>query len=157
MNYAALEDDGKILQKFIKILEMTTSQNNAEALTAARMARKILTKYNTNYQNVFEKLKTGYDPDHLNKIHQLNRQINLQQKEITSLKNKLTDKKENTIKFLGPLQGLRRFMMKNISLLSHERSLLENIKEIQPKSKEAYLVLICARRYGVDYTATQHN
>ena len=140
------------LAKLVKVLEMTSSDNDAEVLVAARKAQKILAKYNTNYSDLTERLRQ-HDPRHLEKLHTLEKTIRQQKREIEKLKSyaQTPPSKEASPSFLGPLLGLRRFLMNNLSLRTHERALLEGITEVEPKSKEAYLILICARRHGVSY------
>ena len=149
-----LGSDKDALRKLIKILEMTSSANDSEVIVAARKAQQLLKKYNTNYQELAESLQQQ-NPQALQKIEQLKRVIDQQKKEITALQNNSAASHTNSspAKFLGPLQGLRNYLINNFSLRNHERALLEDITEIEPRSKEAYLVLICARRHGVSYDA----
>lgn len=148
----ALGSDRDALRKLMKILEMTSSDNDSEVIVAARMAQRLLKSHNTNYQELYESLQRD-DPQTLIKIQNLERVVKLQKKEIAQLqcRNTFSKSKAAPAKFLGPLKGLRNYLINNLSLRNHERALLEQITEIQPKSKEAYLVLICARRYGVSY------
>lgn len=144
------------LCKLTKILEMTTSENPAEALAATRKASQILSNHGTNYHMLMENLQNMPNLHYWRRVRELENKVKNQKIEIASLKD---ERKNNTparkqLKFLGPIQELRKFLMKNLTLRTHERTLLEGCNEIIPKSKEAYMILICARRHGVDYVAT---
>lgn len=150
----ALEINENELQKFTKILELTTSDNDSEALAAARKARKILAKYNINYQILLDKLQKTPNYQYCYRIRELEAKVKQQQDSISQLQKTKAKDKSEPLKFFGPIQALKKFMIKNLTLQNHERTILEDLKEIQPKSKEAYLVLICARRHGIDYRKT---
>lgn len=149
----ALKINDADMRKLTKILEMTTSDCPAEALTATRKASHILTKYDTDYHTLLKNLQDTSSSHYKRRINDLEKRIDIQKNKIAKLMNEhsMSDKEPKHLRFLGPIQGLRKYLMRNLNLRSYELSLLENCGDILPKSKEAYMVLICARRYGVDY------
>ena len=67
----ALELNENDLNKFTKILEMTTSDNPAEALAATRKASQILNRYGTNYHTLMTNLQNLPGSHYRRRIRQL--------------------------------------------------------------------------------------
>ncbi|MCC3861225.1 hypothetical protein [Pseudemcibacter aquimaris] len=142
------------LQKLCRILELSNSTNDAECLVATRKAQQILSKYGLTYHAFISKLQYKSTHSTKRKIKELQSKIKEQNAKIARLEKRQSsdlNTANSTPRFLGPIQGLKKYLMGNFSLKTHERALLEGIKEIEPKSKEAYMILICARRHGVEY------
>ncbi len=140
----------KELKRLVKLLEMTASQYDSEALAAARKARNILERHQLTYEALFEELVRSGNPGHERQLHHLQRIILEQRKQIKELSLKTEQAADSKKAFDGTLSKLKEFLVNNVPLRAHEKKLLEKIPNtIQPKTKEAYLLLICAKRHGV--------
>ncbi len=145
------------LDKLVKLLELSTSDVDAEALAAIRMSRKLLKKYGLNYDMLIDQVRATSARDASIEISKLKNVVQTQSLEIQQLKrNTQPQLNENTVfkspnNFSGSIYHLKKFLLRNFNLQRYEREILENITTISPKSKEEFLVLICARRHKVDH------
>lgn len=133
--------------RFSKLLEMTTSPNDHEALIASRKASAFLAKHNTTYT------------DFLDAVAELNSRANItlsaNRENISTKATKHKASNAHSFSVLDSncpkqLQKLKRFLLSNFSLKDYERTLLQQLHTVAPNTKEAYLVLICAKRYGIE-------
>lgn len=148
------------IERIIKILELSTSDVDAEALMAIRKSRQILRKYGSNYDMLIETVRTNARLDVEMRIQHLQSVLREQNSELTMLRKQKEKPKtpltEETIftgsrAVTGSIYKLRSFLLNQLPLQKHEREILENISNIVSKSKEEYLVLVCARRHKVSF------
>lgn len=146
------------IQKLVKVLELTTSDVEGEALAAARMARKILQKNDLNYGMFVEDLQKNARKEASREIANLKNVVRQQSIELDRVKTKRSSSKLSdehifrpSGRFSGSIDHLRKFLLSNLKLKNYEREILEGITTISPKSKEEFLVLICARRHNVSH------
>lgn len=149
-----LKSDSAALSRLTRILELTSSSHENEVVIAARKAREMMARYNCNFQDL---LSVENRTDNREEIERLRQQVQLQNQRIRQLEAHLCNAQRQAAekpqtgspKFLGTVTALKNFLLANFQLRSHEVKLLEPLDMVKPKTKEAYMVLICARRYGV--------
>jgi len=147
------------ITKIVKILEMTRSEIDAEALVAVRMSQHILKKHNSNYEIFFNTIRNdtrNFETEVKNLRNVVQDQFNeleILRKKASQVQSQLSKSDifhhSNTVK--GSIYHLKDFLLNRLSLQRYERKLLENISKITPNSKEQYLVLICARRHKISF------
>ncbi|MBE7637452.1 DUF2786 domain-containing protein [Sneathiella sp. P13V-1] len=143
--------------KLVKLLELSTSDADHEALAAVRMSRKLLQKHGLSYEMVMEQMRQKSTQVAQTEITELKKIVYSQSREINQLKQGVRSglNSETVFKpgnrFSGSIYHLKKFLLRNFDLQRHEREILENITTISPKSKEEFLVLICARRHKVTH------
>lgn len=150
----------KEVARIIKILELSTSSVDAEALAAIRTAQRILKKNDSNYEMLIEAIKDRTRENIENEILKLQDLVHKQSGEIKQLRKKTANPASSLTKesiFSAPksVQGsiyhLKNFLLNRLTLQNYERKILEDISNITPKSREEYLVLICARRHKITF------
>ena len=148
------------VNRLVKLLELSTSDVDAEALAAVRMSRKLLQKYGMSYEMLIAEVRQNSAQNALVEINDLKNVVHSQSLELQQLKHNARNVqphlKEETIftsanNFHGSIYNLKKFLLLNFELRHHEREILEGITTISPKSKEEFLVLICARRHKVTH------
>lgn len=163
MTFQHLELDQRDVERIVKILELSTSDVDGEALAAIRKSRQILRKYGCNYEALIEAVRVGARRDVEIRVSHLQAMLEEQSCELTMLrkqtekpKSQLTEETIFTGSLIvtGSIFKLRTFLLNRLPLQKHERAILENISNIVPKSKEEYLILICARRHKVSFHAS---
>lgn len=164
MGIQDLRDSPAELKKLAHILERTSSDHDGEILVAARKAQAILRRHNSNFKDLLNDADYSMGHQRDIRVQQLQRQIAQQEREIARLDSALrqanraskeTDEREKgPSRFLGTYKALRNFLLNNFTLQNYEAKLLEQMDDVEPNTKQAYMVLICARRYGVAYENT---
>ncbi|MEH6404594.1 MAG: hypothetical protein V7750_14540 [Sneathiella sp.] len=147
------------ITKIVKILEMTRSEIDAEALAAVRMSQHILKKHNSNYEILFNTIRNDTQnfeaevKNLRNVVQDQSNELEILRKKASQVQSQLSKSdifhSSNVVK--GSIYHLKNFLLNRLSLQIYERKLLENISKITPKSKEEYLVLICARRHKISF------
>jgi len=158
MTFQHLELDQRDIERIIKILELSTSDIDGEALAAIRKSRQILQKLGCNYETLIEAVRTSARRDVEKKVSHLQAALREQSLELKMLKKQTENPKFGLTKetiftepmtVRGSIHKLKSFLLTRLNLQKYERELLENISNIAPKSKEEYLILICARRHKI--------
>lgn len=148
------------IKKIVKILQLSTSEVETEAMAALRMSQRILKKHGSNFEMLFEKIRADAKGDIQQQVSRLQQLVKQQSSELSNLRNKpnagpvnLTEEQifSPPRKVTGTIYHLKNFLLNRLSLLKHERAILEKIETIPPKSREEYLVLICARRHKITF------
>jgi len=142
------------VRKLSKVLAMTTSDSDGEALVAARMAAAMVTGAGLTYDTLFSEhlpkhyegaANTAWIADH--------KQSWLARALIRKLQNEIAELRRqpgsSTKSGSGGAEDLRQRLLSSAPLNSWERSTLDQIEAIPPKSKEEYYILWLARRYQV--------
>lgn len=155
MSATAIVDKSRELERLVKVLEMTNSPYEAEVLAAVGRAKSILKRHETTYQEIFEEFDEA--------LEQRDREISRLSSVVVSQKRRLsappvsnpatptTPARSRSFgaPFSGSVNDLKRLLLSKFPLKKFERMLLEQTVNIKPKTKEAYMVLICAKRYGL--------
>ncbi|MEQ8247291.1 MAG: hypothetical protein RID42_06380 [Alphaproteobacteria bacterium] len=140
------------VRKLSKVLAMTTSDSDGEALSAARKAAAIVTGAGLTYDTLF----TEHLPKHYEGVANTawvedHKQSWLARALIRKLQNEIAELRRQTNSSTrsgtGNSEGLRQRLLSSAPLNNWERSTLDRIESIQPKSKEEYYILWLARRY----------
>lgn len=152
MNAIPFIGNDKEMKRLVRLLDMTASDFDGEALVAAKKARGILERYQLTYDRLFEELSRSGHPGHARQLQHLQRIIVEQRREIAALKRQASTPvvEGDGRSYGGDLSNLKKFLEDNVPLRAHEKKLLESIPTtVEPKTKSAYLLLICAKRHGV--------
>jgi len=146
------------LRRLAKILAMTQSSHDGEVTAAARKASEMLARHNLSYADLFDAVQErGGNHVLEQRIERLERALERERQKSGALAAALRQAKEEGataqqgVPILRSLEQLRVYLMGHFVLKQHERALLEKIEDPRPKTKEAHIVLICAKRYGVAF------
>jgi hypothetical protein len=141
------------LEKLTKILALTTSSSEGEALAAARKAASLIERAGLTYSTLFfEHLgpgrgRVGAGSSTKMSRTELEARIQRLQAEVAALRQQLGAVAPSRAL---PSERLRRQLLASAPLNSWERTALDGIAAIRPKSREEYFVLWLARRYCVN-------
>lgn len=137
------------LERLAKILALSGSQYDHEALVAARTAARILSQADLSYQELFQDYipSVSRDAELLasdNRHREARAYIDTLRREISALR---ATKGEVTTAAPGEVRRWHRQLLEEMPLLSSERRALTEIKAIGHKSKEEFYIRWLARRY----------
>lgn len=136
------------LEKLTKILALTTSSSEGEALAAARKAASLIERAGLTYSTLFfEHLASERGRPGTGSSPKLEARIQRLQAEVAALRQQLGAVAPTRAL---PSERLRRQLLASAPLNSWERTALDGIAAIRPKSREEYFVLWLARRYCVN-------
>lgn len=146
------------LRRLAKILALTQSPHDGEVTAAARKAAQMLARHDVSYDELFESVAArGGNRALEQRIERLERDLQQERQKSGALAAALRQAKQEQaqadqgVPILRSLEQLRVYLMGHFVLKQHERALLEKIEDPRPKTKEAHIVLICAKRYGVAF------
>lgn len=128
------------LSRLAKILALTTSPSDGEALTAARKAASLVQNAGLDYNRLFfehlprQTLATLSAADHERELRNL-------RAEVATLRQRAREPRRLAS------ERLRRQLLATAPLHSWERAALDDIAAVQPNTREEYYVLWLARRY----------
>jgi hypothetical protein len=140
------------INKLSKVLAMTTSTSDGEALVAARKAVAMVSDAGLSYDTLFSE----YLPNHYEGTANAgwidsNKHSWLARALIKKLQNEITELRRHAktppAASSNDPELLRKRLLSAAPLNSWERSTLGQISTIEPKSKEAYYILWLARRH----------
>ena len=140
------------VRKLSKVLAMTTSDSDGEALAAARKAAAMVNGAGLTYDTLLaEHLPKHYEGVANTAWVEDNKQSWLARAMIRKLQNEIAELRRQTTSSAragaGDSEGLRQRLLSSAPLNNWERSTLDRIESILPKSKEEYYILWLARRY----------
>lgn len=140
------------VRKLAKVLAMTTSASDGEALVAARKAAAMVDQAGLTYDTLFsEYLPNHYDAAANGAWIDENKQSWLVRALIRKLRNEIAELRQQTESRDKPANddaaSLKQRLLTTAPLNNWERNTLSQIGTIPPKSKEEYYILWLARRY----------
>jgi hypothetical protein len=137
------------LERLAKVLALTGSHYDNEALTAARTASGLLSQANLTYQELFHDYIPSASRDE--KLSNLEHRYLEARAKIAELRQEVSSLRAGQSQAPSLAQGeVRRWhrkLLEEMPLLSSERRALTEIKAIGHKSKEEFYVRWLARRY----------
>ncbi len=141
------------VRKLSRVLAMTTSDSDGEALVAARKAAQMVASAGLTYDTLFSE----YLPNHYEGVANSawideNKQSWLARALIRKLQNEIAELRRQTAtggKAGDDATSLKQRLLTSAPLNQWERSTLSRIESIAPKSKEEYYILWLARRYSL--------
>ena len=136
------------LSRLTKVLALTASPVDNEALVAARTAVKLLNDANLTFHDVL-----ADKPGHVISPNDSRAEILNAWMMIRDLRNEVNHLRAQVeggqIDGTSGLRRLRSRLLNEISLKRWERQALAQIKEIRPRSREEFYVRWLARRYAL--------
>lgn len=137
------------LSRFSKVLALTASPVDTEALVAARTAVKLLNDANLTFHDVL----ADKPPVHALSTDDSRAEILNAWMMIRDLRNEVNHLRAQVeggrIDGTSGLRKLRNRLLNEISLKRWERQALAQIEEIRPRSREEFYVRWLARRYAL--------
>lgn len=147
--------DMRTRNRLAKILAMTGSDHDGEVLAAARRACSILDQLNLDFSDLLTSSQStcGNNAE----LAALRRALAAERRRADALETALSEAEDESGQEASnpirrSLEQLRLYLMNHMSLKRYERSLLEAIEDPKPSTKEAHIILICAQRYGVNFS-----
>lgn len=130
------------LMRLGKILALTTSSSDGEALAAARKAAALVERAGLDFATLF----SGHLPGQTNAggaiAPDIQRELRLLRAEVAALRERVREARPSLAS-----EHLRRKLLAHAPLHSWERTALDDISAVRPNTREEYYVLWLARRY----------
>jgi len=142
------------VRKLARVLALTTSDSDGEALVAARKAAQMVMGAGLTYDTLFsEYLPNHYENAANGAWIDENKQSWLVRALIRKLQNEIAElRRESTSRGKtgsNDAESLKQRLLTSAPLNQWERTTLSRIEAISPKSKEEYYILWLARRYSL--------
>lgn len=134
--------------RLAKVLAMTTSPHDGEALSAARRAAEMLARAELTYSDVLcsdgSEARSQRELELLRQLTDLRR--DMEQMRAAARTGRSAPARTNATPTKS-IDRARRRLLTEVPLRAWERNALEDMKQIDPRSREEYYVLWLLKRY----------
>lgn len=142
------------MRRLAKVLDMTSSPSDGEALVAARKANAMVRRAGHTYGTLLDAPGAGPAARlSTREERRLREQLARERERAQDLERELATLRTTTPSRPGTTSPetlrLRHSLLKGAPLLTYERNALTRMETIEPRSRNEYFILWLASRYGL--------